>query len=67
MSQLWHLNSNNTIRNGVAGLVLEANKKHAIAGIELSVCCATGCETQKFTLQIIEEACEQLSKCCVHG
>lgn len=67
MSQLWHLNSNNTIRNGVGGLVLEARKKNAIAGSELRVCCDNGCDTQKFTLQIVEDACDHLKKCCIHG
>lgn len=67
MSQLWHLNSNNTIRNGVGGLVLEVREKNAIVGAALRVCCATGCDTQKFALQIVTEACEQKTKCCVHG
>lgn len=67
MSQLWQLNSNNTIRNEVGGLVLEVHKKTAVAGADLRVCCANGCETQKFTIQVVEEACEHFKKCCVHG
>lgn len=66
MSQLWQLNSNNTICNAVGGLVLEVNRKTALVGAEMRVCCANGCETQNFTLQLVEESCEQMKKCCIH-